>query len=93
LDNKGLFDLKKVLSKLFNLGVRNLLIEGGDKITKNLIKNKLIDIFYLFESSKVLTKGKIIQFFTSYKILGKKYKKKYRFASNLAKDKITIYKR
>ena len=93
LDNKGLFDLKKVLSKLFNLGVRNLLIEGGDKITKNLIKNKLIDIFYLFESSKVLTKGKIIQFFTSYEILGKKYKKKYRFASNLAKDKITIYKR
>ena len=89
----GLFDLEKILKKLFNLGVRNLLIEGGDKITNSLIKDRLIDVFYLFQSPKILSKDKIIQSFTSFKILNKNYKKRYRLSSKLAKDKITIYKR
>jgi len=93
LNNNGLFDLKKVLKKLFNLRVRNLLVEGGDKITNNLIKNKLIDVFYLFQSSKILSKNEINQSFSSFKILNENYKKRYRFVSNLAKDNITIYKR
>ena len=93
LNNNGLFDLNMISKKLFNLGVRNLLIEGGDKITKNLIKSKLIDIFYLFQSPKILSKAKVHQCFTSLKILNKNYKKKYRIASKLAKDNITIYKR
>ena len=42
MNHNGLFDLKKILKRLFALGVRNLLVEGGDKITKNLIKDKLI---------------------------------------------------
>ena len=93
LNSSKLFDLKKILKKLFSLGVRNLLVEGGDKVTKNLIKNKLIDIFYLFQSSKILPKSKINQSFSSFKILNKNYKKKYRLASEVAKDNITIYKR
>ena len=93
LNNNGLFDLKKVLKKLFNLGVRNLLVEGGDKITNNLIKSKLIDVFYLFQSSKILSKDEINQSFNSFKILNENYKKRYRVVSNLAKDNITIYKR
>ena len=93
LNNNGLFDLKTILKKLYTLGVRNLLIEGGDKITKNLIRSKLIDIFYLFKSPKMLAKGKVNQSFTSSKILNKNYKKEYKFASKLAKDNITIYKR
>ena len=82
-----------ILKKLYTLGVRNLLIEGGDKITKNLIRNKLIDIFYLFKSPKMLAKDKVNQSFTFSKILNKNYKKEYRFGSKLAKDNITIYKR
>ena len=93
LNNNKLFDLKIILKKLFSLGVRNLLVEGGDKITKNLIKNKLVDIFYLFESPKMLPKNKINQSFSSFKILNKNYKKKYRLASKVAKDNITIYKK
>ena len=93
LDTKGLFDLKIILKKLFGLGVRNLLIEGGDKITKNFIKNKLIDIFYLFQSPKILAKNKVNQSFTSFKILNKNYNKKKNFSTDLAKDSITIYKR
>ena len=93
LNNNGLFDLNKIIKKLFRLRVRHLLIEGGDKITKNLIKSKLIDIFYLFQSPKILSKNNEYQSFTSLKILNKNYKKKYKFASKLAKDNITIYKK
>ena len=93
LNRKRLLDLKMVLKKLYVLGTRNLLIEGGDKITKNLIKDRLIDTFYLFQSPKILKKSKINQGFTSIKILNAKYKKVSKIVSKLAKDNITIYKR
>ena len=93
LNSEGFFDLKIVLKKLFAFGTRNLLIEGGDKMTKNLIKNKLIDKFYLFQSPKIIKKSKINQSFTSFGILNDKYKKKFKISSKLAKDNITIYKR
>ena len=93
LNSKGLFDLRTILKKLFSLGVRNLLIEGGDKITKNLLKDRLVDNFYLFQSPKILKKAKINQVFTSLEILNKKYKKISKISSKLVKDNITIYKR
>ena len=52
LNSEGSMDLKTVLKKLYTLGTRTLLVEGGDKISKNLIKNRLIDTFYLFHSPK-----------------------------------------
>ena len=93
LSNKGLLDLKIVLKKLFTLGIRNLLVEGGDKMSKNLIKDRLIDKFYLFQSPKILRVNKINQGFTSFGILNSKYKKISKITSKLAKDNITIYKR
>ena len=93
LDSEGLLDLKIVLKKLFTLGIRNLLVEGGDKMSKNLIKDRLIDKFYLFQSPKILKINKVKQSFTSFEILNGKYKKVSRITSKLAKDKITIYKR
>ncbi len=93
LNNNNLFDLKRILKKLFNKGARNLLVEGGDKVTKNLIKSKLIDVFYMFESHINLPKDKLNQSFTSFKILNINYKKKYKLASKLSKDNITIYKK
>jgi diaminohydroxyphosphoribosylaminopyrimidine deaminase/5-amino-6-(5-phosphoribosylamino)uracil reductase len=93
LDSKKLFNLRIVLEKLYTLGTRNLLIEGGDRITKNLIKNRLIDKFYLFRSpKKIFTKTKH-QLFTSFGILNNKYKKKFKISSKLVKDSISIYKR
>ena len=86
-------NLKIVLKKLYALGTRTLLVEGGDKITKNLIKKRLVDTFYLFQSPKILKKNKIDQSFTSFKILDNKYKKTSKIVSKLAKDNITIYKR
>ncbi len=93
LDNKRLFDLKIVLKKLYTLGTRNLLVEGGDKITENLIKSRLFDKFYLFKSPKKLSTSRKHQIFTSFGILNSKYKNKSKISSNLVKDNITIYKR
>ena len=87
------FDIKMILKKLFNMGVRNLLVEGGDKITKNLLKNRLINRFYLFKSPKNLSLMRENIPFTSFSILNKKYNNKLKIISKLAKDKITIYKR
>tara|TARA_B100000963_G_scaffold339210_1_gene336746 strand:+ start:1874 stop:2980 length:1107 start_codon:yes stop_codon:yes gene_type:complete len=93
IDNKKKFNLKTVLKKLYIFGVRNLLVEGGDKITKNLIKNRLIDKFYLFKSPKNLPISKEHMTFTSLNMLNSKYKNKTRISPKLAKDNITIYKR
>ncbi len=93
IDNKKLFDLRIILKELYILGTRNLLIEGGDMITKNLIKNRLIDKFYLFKSHKNLLTKRKHKTFTSLSILNNSYKKKYKISSKLAKDNITVYKR
>ena len=93
LNFKKRFNLKIILKKLFSLGIRNLLVEGGEKITKNMLKNRLINQFYLFESLKTLPKTKKHVIFTSNNILNRNYRVKSMISSKLAKDKITIYKR
>ena len=93
IDSNKLFNLRIILKKLYILGTRNLLVEGGDEITKNLIKNRLIDKFYLFKSPKNLKTSGKHKFFTSYSMLNSRYKKKFKISSKLAKDNITIYKR
>ena len=93
IDNNKLFDLRIILKKLYTLGTRNLLIEGGDVITKNLIKNRLIDKFYLFKSSKNMKTNRKHKFFTSFNILNSRYKKTNKVSSKQTKDSITIYKR
>ena len=93
LDDKNRFNLKIVFKKLFSLGVRNLLVEGGDAITATMLKNKLINEFYLFKSPKNLSKTKNHVLFTCNNILKSNYKIKSKISSNLVKDNITIYKR
>tara|TARA_B100001057_G_scaffold434176_1_gene463598 strand:- start:580 stop:1686 length:1107 start_codon:yes stop_codon:yes gene_type:complete len=93
LNNKNQFDLKKILKKLYILGIRNLIVEGGDKITKSFLKKKLMNEFYLFKSQKSLSKTKKHQIFTSNDILNNQYNTKPQIRSKLAKDSITIYKR
>jgi diaminohydroxyphosphoribosylaminopyrimidine deaminase/5-amino-6-(5-phosphoribosylamino)uracil reductase len=93
VNSKNNFDFKIIFKKLYLLGIRNLLIEGGDKLTKNLLKKGLIDCFYLFKSPKNLLKGKNNVFFTSLNILNKTYDNNFKVSSKLAKDTISIYKR
>ena len=91
LNKEKNFDLKSIFKKLYILGINNLLVEGGDRITKNLLKKRLINQFYLFKSPNNLPSNKNKQIFTSANILSK-YINRNKVSSKLAKDTITIYK-
>ena len=93
LNKNKVFDLKVILKKLYILGTRNLLIEGGDKLTKSLIKERLVDNFYLFQSQKKISKIRPYKNFSSLEILNKKYMKKFANNLRMVKDTITIYKK
>ncbi|MDC0533237.1 bifunctional diaminohydroxyphosphoribosylaminopyrimidine deaminase/5-amino-6-(5-phosphoribosylamino)uracil reductase RibD [Candidatus Pelagibacter sp.] len=91
LNKEKNFDLKSIFKKLYILGINNLLVEGGDKVIKDLLKKRLINQFYLFKSPKNLPDNKKKQIFTSANILSK-YSNSAIISSKLAKDTITIYK-
>ena len=93
IDKNELFILKNILKKLYILGVRNLLVEGGDKITKKFLEKGQFDQFYLFRSPKKLSIKKNHLSFTSMSILEKKNNMKSKISYKLAKDTISIYKR
>ncbi len=92
IDNKGRFDFKILLKKLYKLNCRNLLVEGGDKLTNYLLRNKTFNRFYLYESSKKLSKKTEFLYFNSLNLLKQKYKKRINLKLNLGKNKITLYK-
>ena len=85
------FDLKEILKKLYMQGIRNLLVEGGDKLTKNFLQKLIFDEFYMFVSTKNLSKENKYVNFTSSDILNRKYYK-HKMNIKLATDKLTIYK-
>ena len=91
IDRNNRFDIKLILKKLHNYGCRNLLIEGGDKLTNSLIKNKIFNKFYLYKSPKNLSKNFEYLKFSSQNILNQKYKTKINLNLNLRKDRITLY--
>ena len=69
-----------------------MLIEGGDILTNSLLKDKIFNKFYLFKSTKNLSKSSEYLKFNSLNVLNKKYKKKINLNLNLEKDKIILYK-
>ena len=93
IDKHGRFDIKTILKTLYKLDCRNLLIEGGDKLTYHLLKNKIFDEFYYYKSSKKLLKKKEFLNFNSFDLLKLKYKDKINLKLNLGNNKITLYKK
>ncbi len=91
IDRNNRFDIKVILKKLYNYGCRNLLIEGGDKLTNSLIKNKIFNKFYLYKSPKNHSKSFEYLKFSGQNMLNQNYKKKINLKLNLRKDKITLY--
>ena len=93
LNSKKNFDLKIILKKLYNIGFRNTLVEGGNELTNDFIKNRLFNIFYLYKSPKKLSK--IVEFkeFNGFNILNRNYKNRNKVNSNFGKDTITLYTR
>jgi len=93
LFKKGCFDIKVILKKLYGLGCRNLLVEGGNDLSKDIIKKKLFNQFYLFKSPKNLSKLVAYKDFNCFKDLSQKYKNKKKIYTQLGKDSITLYKK
>ncbi len=93
LDHFKSFNLKLVLRKLYKLNIRNLLVEGGDILTKSFIDKRLFDTFYMFKSNKKLSEAKNHTFFTSDKLLNKKYDYNLKSSSKLLKDNIIIFRK
>ena len=86
------FDIKLILKKLYILGCRNLLVEGGNNLSKYIINNKLFNKFYLFRSPKKLSKLVAYKEFNCFKELSQKYKTKKKINTQLGKDSITLYR-
>ena len=92
VNKQGKFDVKAILKKLYSYNCRNLLIEGGDSLTSELLKNRIFNKFYLYKSPKNLSKKTEYLKFNSLEVLKKNYKKKFNLKLFLGKDKITLYK-
>jgi len=56
LDSNNNIDLKKVFLKAYSFGIGSIIIEGGKTLTKSILKDKLINEFYLFKSRQKLGK-------------------------------------
>ena len=87
------FDFKSILKTLYNLGCRNLLVEGGNDLSKNILKNKLFNQFYLFRGQKNLSKLVPYKDFNCFKYLSQNYKNRLKINTKLGNDLITLYKK
>jgi diaminohydroxyphosphoribosylaminopyrimidine deaminase/5-amino-6-(5-phosphoribosylamino)uracil reductase len=93
LTKKKYFDLKLVLKKLYKIGIRNILVEGGDDLSSSFFKDELFNEFYLFKSQNRLSKLVAYKDFNCFKYLSQNYKNKKKISTLLGKDSITLYKR
>ena len=91
LDTNHQLNLKNVFKKAYNIGIGSILIEGGVTLTKSILKEKLINEFYLFKSKKNLKKfGK--NNISDLKVkISSFFKKKEYIETFLNGDKITRY--
>ena len=92
INKKRYFDLKFVLKKLYKIGIRNILVEGGNILSGSFLKNKIFNQFYLFKSPKILNKSIPYKDFNHLKYLIQNYKTKSKINKNLSIDTITLYK-
>ncbi len=81
------------MKKLYTLGCRNLLVEGGNIISKDILRNRLFNEFYLFKSQKKLSKLGLYEKFNFLKQLKTSYKKKSKINLKFGKDSITVFKK
>ena len=89
----GNFNVKLIFKKLYRLGCRNLLVEGGNDLSKSIVNKKLFNQFYLFKSPKSLSKLVAYKDFNCFKDLSQKYKNKNKIKIPFGNDLITLYKK
>ena len=91
LNNSKQLDLRTIMKKIYFLGFRNTLVEGGDLLTTSLLKNKIFNEFYLFKSQKKLPTNSDFVKFNGLNVLNKKYQFRQNLNSSYGKDTITHY--
>ena len=90
-DKNNFFNLKKVLIKIYSLGCRNLLVEGGKTLTDSFLKTKLFNQFYLFKSPNKLGISAKLNISNQLNQLSFKYKKKSKLNTFTGKDIVYLY--
>ena len=91
VENDNYFDLKKIIQKIYKIGIHTLLIECGKKITSKFISNNLFNEFYLFKSNKILNNKGKINVLDIKKNLNRKFKNKDFVNTYLDKDTLMHY--
>jgi len=91
LNKDGEFDLRKIMSILYQNSICFLLVEGGNKLTNKLLDKNLFNEFYLIKTDKKLRQsGKLNIKKIVYK-LSKKFKIKSNINHYFDKNKITRF--
>ena len=90
-ENDNYFDLKKIIQKIYKIGIHTLLIECGKIITFKFISNNLFNEFYLFKSNKVLNNKGKISVLDIKRNLNRKFKNKEFVNTYLDKDTLMHY--
>ncbi len=90
-NDNNYFDLKLVLKKIYSLGCRNLLVEGGKSLTNSFLKNNLFNQFYLFQGANKLEKNARLNISSQLNQLSFKYKNKSKLNSFTDNDMIYLY--
>ena len=91
LEKNGEFDLKKVMSILYQNNIRFLLVEGGNQLTNKMLDKNLFNEFYLIKTdNKLRQSGKLNIKKIVYK-LSKKFKIKSNINQYFDKNKITRF--
>ena len=91
LDKNNQFNLKSILNKINDLGIKNLLVEGGKNITLSFLENGFFNEFYLFKSNIKLGKKGRINITNITKKLTSKFKFKKNIHTYLDKDELIYY--
>ena len=85
------FDLQKILKKIYNIGIHNLLIECGKSLTYKFISKKLINEFYLFKSDKIIKRKINMKVLNINRNLNATYRNKSYINTYLDNDKLIHY--
>ncbi|MBD1132742.1 bifunctional diaminohydroxyphosphoribosylaminopyrimidine deaminase/5-amino-6-(5-phosphoribosylamino)uracil reductase RibD [Pelagibacterales bacterium SAG-MED45] len=92
INKKKALDIKLIMKKLYKLGLRNVLVEGGNELTLGFFKERLFNQFYLFKSKKKLSTNSDYIKFNCLNLLNKRSKSKTKLKSYFGNDTITHYK-
>ena len=86
----GYFDLSKLFKNVYDLGIHNVLVECVKNLTYKILKSRLFNEFYLFQSNNKIANKRKISLLDINRNL-KFFKNKIQVNTFLDKDTLTQY--